>query len=277
MVFDVRQMNEGDIADADAIRAAVGWNQRPSDWLRLLKYEPTGCFVAIANQRVVGTVTTTRYGTALAWIGMMLVHPDWRSRGLGRSLMTAAIDYLRHAQTDCIMLDATPAGQPLYESMGFKAVWPFHRWVKKQTPTTETNNAHSCRISSLGALAQHHQLDLAAFGCERWNYLTLLAADSDCMVTEQGFAMVRSGSLAQYLGPVVAPSQASAGILISELLKSTHADVFWDVPEINSAAHELAIQNNFHPTRPLLRMQLGGPAVYPDLSKQFAMADPGTG
>jgi hypothetical protein len=47
---------------------------------------------------------------------MMVVHPESRRRGVGVALMRAALDDLRGLGIASVMLDATPAGRPLYES-----------------------------------------------------------------------------------------------------------------------------------------------------------------
>ena len=124
----LRTMVSSDITAADSLRAIAGWNQLPEDWHRLLLHEPDGCFVATANDFVVGTVTTTRHCPEPGWIGMMLVHPDFRGQGIARRLMQTAMDYLRQAHVRCIMLDATPAGEPLYRKMSFVPEWSFSRW-----------------------------------------------------------------------------------------------------------------------------------------------------
>ena len=64
------------------LKEAAGWNQTEADWRRLIKLEPNGCFAAIENDRLVGTTTTTTYGDELAWIGMVLVDPQHRRRGI---------------------------------------------------------------------------------------------------------------------------------------------------------------------------------------------------
>src|SRR5689334_3850434 len=92
---DIRLMTEADVPRADELRRIVGWNQRPGDWRRILTLEPRGCFVATAGGELIGTVTTTAYGTTLAWIGMMLVHPEHRRKGLATQLMNRALEYLK--------------------------------------------------------------------------------------------------------------------------------------------------------------------------------------
>src|SRR5262249_44841777 len=127
---EVRMMTQADLAAADELRRLAGWNQKPRDWQRLLTLEPRGCFVALRNGAVVGTVTTTVYGTELAWIGMMLVHPEHRRIGIATQLMNRALEYLKERQMRCVKLDATPAGQPVYEKLGFVSEWRLQRWQR---------------------------------------------------------------------------------------------------------------------------------------------------
>src|SRR6266571_7013104 len=115
----LRRMTDGDLRAADELRRLAGWNQTLEDWRRLFCLEPRGCFVAALEGGVVGTVTTTTYGQALAWIGMMLVHEEHQRRGIGTSLMRQALEYLQGHGVKCVKLDATPAGRPLYEKLGF--------------------------------------------------------------------------------------------------------------------------------------------------------------
>ena len=88
-------------------------------------------FVALMDDDLVGTITTTSYGTELAWIGMMLVHPDFRRRGIATALMKAGLDYLRGGGVRCMKLDATPAGQPVYEKLGFQPEWSIERGIEQ--------------------------------------------------------------------------------------------------------------------------------------------------
>ena len=117
----MRLMTENDLTAVDELRRIAGWRQTIEDWRRLLTLEPKGCFVTTQGDAAIGTVTTTRYGTELAWIGMMLVHPEHRRKGIATQLMKCVLEYLRSYGVQCVKLDATPAGRPLYEKLGFQA------------------------------------------------------------------------------------------------------------------------------------------------------------
>ena len=103
----LRLMTTGDLPFADHLRTLEGWNQTLEDWQRFLTTEPAGCFVALRNGVPVGTIVTTVYGSELAWIGMLLVHPDYRSRGIGKTLLEGCIKYLQERKVRCIKLDAS--------------------------------------------------------------------------------------------------------------------------------------------------------------------------
>src|SRR5690349_9273722 len=117
--FRIRVMTAEDFSFADSLRASAGWNQTLRDWRRFLELDPKGCFVAELNGELagkmppvpVGTATTTRYENKIAWIGMVLVHPEQRRHGIGRGLLLHCIEYLKNSGVRCIKLDATPLGK----------------------------------------------------------------------------------------------------------------------------------------------------------------------
>lgn len=53
----------------------------------------------------------------------MYVAPEWRTRGLGRAVSAAVVDWARHRPFDSIRLhvaDWNDAARRLYESLGFE-------------------------------------------------------------------------------------------------------------------------------------------------------------
>jgi GNAT superfamily N-acetyltransferase len=112
----IRLLTENDVESALALSASCGWNQRAAEWRMMLQIAPSGAFTAATPDGIVGTAIGIDYGN-FAWIAMMLVNPDYRSRGLGARLLEAAIGALPRDLP--IRLDATPLGRPLYERYGF--------------------------------------------------------------------------------------------------------------------------------------------------------------
>ena len=92
-MLHIRVMNLDDVPLGCRLSGAVGWNQLPADWHRLLSLEPAGCFVAECDGQPVGTTCVTRFDT-IAWISMVLVDAAHRGRGIGTQLMRHAIAWL---------------------------------------------------------------------------------------------------------------------------------------------------------------------------------------
>lgn len=268
----IRSFTSDDIPAALELCRAAGWNQLQADWERFFGYEPDGCFAAEVDGRLVGTVTTTRYGTDLGWIGMMLVHEDFRRRGIASDLINISVNYLSNLQVRCIKLDATPVGLEVYQRLGFQSEWMFHRWMREATgsPTKFT-------FGDLSLSAAHLPLDRVAFGTDRTRWLERMAADSLLCLREGGFGMLRHGYLADYLGPVVARTTDVAKQIVTELLDQSSATVFWDVMQPNQAAAEMAESLGFRPVRDLTRMWTGTELLDPTMELQYAICDPGAG
>jgi len=168
MKLSLRFATTDDIPAALELCRISGWNQLAVDWERLLAYEPAGCFVAESDDRLVGTVTTTRYGIRLAWIGMMLVHPDYRRRGIATKLMNRSLEYLQDCGVECIKLDATPEGQHVYEKLGFTAEWSLRRWTRLGTSRVDSEGPdHPSPSLDTSTLQAFYELDRRGFGVDR--------------------------------------------------------------------------------------------------------------
>jgi GNAT superfamily N-acetyltransferase len=283
----IRGLRTTDLRFADELRSLAGWNQTPKQWELRLRLEPEGCFLAEWDGVPVATTTTTYYGEALAWIGMMLVHPDYRRLGIGAALFRHTVDYLRQKRgVRCIKLDATPLGRPLYERFGFRPELELTRWQRVGAPPADAD-FDSLRQTAVSpqALDRIVALDALAFGCRRSGLLEACIRESrpavrmsGQIVPGEGFGLLRGGARAFYLGPVVARHAGVAEQIIRELLGwVTDSAVYWDIFEQNSTAVGLARTLGFTPQRPLVRMFLGSNPGVGETSWQWGILDPATG
>lgn len=268
--FTIRVMTEEDIPLGLQLGEMSGWNQLPADWLRIYQYQPDGCFVGMVDGTPVATISTTTYGRELAWIGMMLVHPDYRRRGVATALMRHAVNWLELRGVRCIKLDATPAGATVYEQLGFQREWDFQRYAG--TGTAPEGNLNGEKVPFVVP-----ELDATAFGVDRSARLLRLAEDSWVAQLEDDFGMLRPGRLAGYVGPVIARTPQAAEELLIQLLSRARGTVFWDVPEPNPQALSIVNRLGFHPVRPLTRMWYGDQLVSGRLELQYGVASPATG
>ncbi len=279
-------MRNEHLGACDELRRLAGWNQRPDDWRRFLKLSPKGCFVAMAGASVIGTVTTIQYQGEVAWIGMLLVHPQSRGRGIGKALLLRAIEHLQAEGIPSIKLDATPLGEPLYRKLGFRDEWNLTRFkgVAKHLLASPSDKALDLNARNIEKCAA---LDAAAFGVKRSALVAALASSAHVAIGHFGrsrleaFGLLRPGSTAEYLGPVIAATKRAAEEVIARLLdysaRTADRPFYWDVPHPNKAALALARKFALSPERELLRMYLGRNDHCGDVSRYFALADPSVG
>ena len=254
----IRQMRDDDVAAAMQLKLAAGWNQTAEDWRRLLRLEPEGCFVYERDGLIVGTTTVLRYGTELAWLGMVLVLPSYRRRGIARALLRHALAWLDHHGIRACGLDATTMGKPLYEQVGFSTTDVIERWVRPPTDSP-ARGAQTSAGNMSGLPTALQRIDRESWGQDRSRLLLDFCYDPTVCSTscKDGFAFGRPGSEAWFLGPCVAESAESAADMLRAALDGRERQgVFWDFLPSNRAARELAAKLGFRPARQLERMML---------------------
>lgn len=249
----IRQMRPEDIGSAMRLKQAAGWNQTEQDWVNVMALEPEGCWVWEQDGQVVGTTTAVCYGRELAWIGMVLVLPECRGKGIGRGLMEHALGWLEQRGIGQVKLDATDMGRPLYEKLGFREEQPIERWAAAGAGDSA---GHRPPATGHGIVA----MDRENFGVDRTAlYGRLLAAypGQGGWRPGQGFCLGRPGSNAYYLGPCQAVDAGVAGELIrAEMLRARAAAYFWDLLPAVTPAVDLARELGFERKRTLWRMAL---------------------
>ncbi len=278
----IRFLTKDDVEAALTLQRPEGWNQTAHDWRRLLQLEPAGCFTAEADGHVIATVTTTTYGEALAWIGMMLVAPEFRRRGIGARLLSAALSYLQEAGISRVKLDATPAGQPLYETLGFVREGVIERWE-----TVADNKLVNCdRTFPTEIRKKMHAFDRFVFGADRSRLLDALTADSivtpQAVMTAngrlQGYALARRGLAATYVGPIIAEDEYTALELLDRVLSQLRDEkVYIDFHPGSGTDTERLLTRGFVKQRELLRMRYSSGKATTTSPLVFAIAGPEIG
>lgn len=259
MTLNIRPMTPDDISAGMRLKDVAGWNQTKEDWQRFLHLNPGGCFVAEWIGQVAGTVTTIIYENCFAWVGMVLVDPRFRGKGIGTALLLKAIGYLDAKRVRCVKLDATPQGKPIYDGIGFQVEREIERWIL--TRQTGTAFVHKGAEDIERVLAT----DREVFGADRSALLRLIAASAPEFViikrqgyTLVGYALGRRGSRADHLGPWVACDAGAAREVLEDfLLRSRREVVFVDVVKGNSWAPGLLLAQGFQFSRSLTRMYRG--------------------
>ena len=259
----IRVLSGGDLNAALTLSSTAGWNQQLADWRMLLTLAPRGAFGAVdddAGGRIVGTSIGIDYG-GFGWIAMMLVDPAWRGRGLGRSLLEAAVAAIPAGRP--VRLDATPMGRPLYESFGFEDEAQLNRHVSDAGSRTGAHAAARTPQPLAGAdLARIVDPDAGVFGGDRRAVLewALGAAPDYARIATDGsgpprYCFGRRGRVFDQIGPVVAGDEEEAAALVGAALgaaggRAVAIDVFEGRPRFAAWLEA----RGFRIERPLFRM-----------------------
>ncbi|MCZ7540848.1 MAG: GNAT family N-acetyltransferase [Anaerolineae bacterium] len=264
----LRRMTPDDIPGALALTQRVGWQKDAAHWGRLLYWSPDGCFVLDEEESgIVGTVSTTSYGTALAWIGMVLVAPERQRLGLGRQLMRAALDHLIARGTERIMLDSTDAGRRLYQSMGFRAVGKIERWEGRASTYLGPRAQRMDPVDREAVFA----FDRTAFGLDRSHILGRLMDESPDMTwvdyqggALEGYLLAHRHGSSVLVGPWMSRTIASAErLLLLALERLQGQPIVINIPDNNGRSLILASDHNLSRMRQCTRMIYGDAVPVP--------------
>jgi GNAT superfamily N-acetyltransferase len=291
-----RTLTQADIPSAQILRELAHWNQTDRDWQNLLSFEPAGCFAAELQGKIVGTATCTRYTpssgpSSVGWIGMVLVHPDFRRFGIGSTLLKQCIAYLKENGVETLKLDATPMGSPVYEKLGFVAEYTLERWEGTLPASLlSQNEKHPCEVRPLTSdlLKKVCEYDAPIFGTQRemliqawhkgWPEAALVALQNEAIV---GYCLARRGLNFDQLGPVIGDTPAICESLfraaLERLAQLGSKKLIVDALTIFTWTTELLQRAGFVHQRPFLRMAYGPNTTPGQPEKTFAICGPELG
>jgi len=263
MALIIRQMEITDIYGADEI-ARLAFNSpqsRVEDLARFLSFQPGGWLLAYVDGVMAGMVGAVDYGP-FASIGMMVVRPELQRRGIGLELMRAILDWVE--QRGCVqaILEATPAGEPLYTRLGFVPVDVTLRYQYLGGETgpviEEKAEVHKAKWSL--SLAE---FDAGIFGADRGR---ILQRYFDDFPGRSFISCHKNGELSGYIicrdnhiGPWLALQEYSARRLLEDALRLKYTEgptVL--MPARNDLGIKILEQYGFVLTRSCTHMVLGG-------------------
>lgn len=270
-----RPMLESDFPAAHALSQAVHWRHRPEDWQLL--HRLGGGFVAECDGSVIGTALWWPHGDDHASLGMVIVSPQSQGRGVGRELMNRLLEAIGERNT---LLHATPAGQPLYERLGFEVIGKIHQHqgiVASRVPVAPPPGTR-LRAAEAGDAAKLAELASRAAGMSRTQVVSELLRIAEGVVIADdngnpvGFGILRSFGQGDIIGPVVAPDAEHARALLSHLAATrTGSFVRIDMSDEHGLDALLSELGLAHVDTPIAMVRGEAPKVDPGIH-QFAIA-----
>ncbi|WP_064695521.1 GNAT family N-acetyltransferase [Rhizobium aegyptiacum] len=264
--FAVRSMRPGELELVLEWARQEGWNPGLDDSLAFLEADPSGFFVGAIGEVPVGSISVVKYGDSFAFLGLYIVHPDFRGKGYGKAIWEAAI---ATAEGRTIGLDGVAAQQENYRRAGFEPAYTTLRYGG--VPTTLPASplvAQPVLDSRLEGLLRY---DSAVFPQPRESFLAAWCTGRKGRRTAvvrknhkiRGYGTIRRCYEGYKIGPLFANDADSAAALLAELIpEAKGAPVFIDIPAEHREAIALAEGLGLQPVFETVRMYRGpAPAI----------------
>ncbi|MEZ5275641.1 MAG: GNAT family N-acetyltransferase [Opitutaceae bacterium] len=275
----VRSLEPADATACLRLSSLAEWNQSESHW-RFLLEKGWGRGVTF-DDMIVGTVVVLAYPNGIGWVGMILVDPVWRGRGLATCLLQEAVEYCESVGL-VPALDATPEGQPIYKRLGFLDGGELVRMRRPERRGDLAKSGGLDRGIELGEVAIRWDQELAGHDRsltlkwmeENWRDLCVGRTAPDGRL--EAAAWGRRGRTAVQVGPFLARTPEAARSFLSDYFGCEETTWILDVPVRRSKFIGWLHSQGFEIERSFTRMMRGrfGPDFRNEL---FAVAGPELG
>lgn len=230
-------LNKQDIPQLIGLSEKVGWDYDEPE-IRTIMESGTVYGHKTTTGEIIACAAIVPYKEDLASLGMVIVHPDYRRLGLGKTATMKCVQSLPGSVP--IMLISTPEGKPMYEQLGFKAIDGVQKFLcdSFQTPTNLDVSEYTIEPFQSSYLPQMVELDHAACGARRDKFLAVrIEQAKDAIVVKNssgkvvGFALSIQGTVNLLIGPIVAPNHEVAVNLLDRLVVGNTSRIRIDIPQ----------------------------------------------
>jgi predicted N-acetyltransferase YhbS len=216
-VVHYRRMTADDVPAAHKLSLSVLWPHQLEDWNFI---QELGEGIVAENEAgVIGTVMCWLHGTDYASLGMLLVAPDQRRKGIARELVSRI---LKEVGDRTVLVHATPCGVALLEDAGFvQTGWVHqHQGTVYRAPLVPLGAGERIRPINARDEPALGELSRRACGMPRSTVLKQLMKVAQFVAIDRygeliGFAALRKFGHGYVIGPVVAPDAERAKALIA--------------------------------------------------------------
>lgn len=270
----IQRMSRADLGLALQWADQEGWNPGRQDTDIFHPIDVRGHFMARVDDEPVASVSGLRYSVSYGFLGLYIVRPPWRGRGLGLAVWNAALDHLK----GCVVgLDGVVEQQSNYRRSGFDLAWHNRRY-QATGRSPRPRDPHIVKLSGLpfSTLATYDRafhpeprpVFLQAWIQQRHGMALGWLQDGRL----RGYGVVRACTRGHKIGPLCADTPEIADALLDALLGCVvlREPVWLDVPEPNREAIALAERHGMVAGFPTARMYRG-PAPHIDLARQYAL------
>ena len=282
----IRLFRESDIGFTYEMTKFEEWNYRKEDIQRMLRYNPSGCFIAEVNGKQAGHVFSVNYGK-LGWIGLLIVSAECRRKGIGTLLMKKAMKHLLSNKVETVRLEAVPKIATIYRKLGFIEEYDSLRFlgVGRKIGSSTNSNVKLLKKEKMKEIAE---FDAEYFGVNRIKVLSKLYHDNPklCFASYAGsklvgYIMCRKAEKGYRVGPWVCSLEnpQAARELLTKCMENVgeNAKVYVGVLAVNKTAVEIMRDFGFEQYSKSIRMYVGKKLETEHINGVFAIGGPEKG
>ncbi len=220
-----------------------GWNPGLHDARPFLFTDPEGFLVGELDGEVIAVKSAVRYNDEFGFMGFYIVKPEFRGKGYGYQIWKAGFDRLKDIPSG---MDGVVAQQHNYVKSGYEFAYRQIRFEasdiipRKSFELTAVTEADLCNILDY---------DKTIFPAKRGAFIKEWIAMNDSYSLKAGdgvnlkgygtIRLCRNGGFK--VGPLFADDTETARTIFLQLVDYAEGKpVYLDVPEVNSAAMQLA-------------------------------------
>lgn len=265
-----RHMTRQEVRELVDWAGREGWNPGLHDAEVFWATDAEAFIAAELDDELIGGGAITSYAGEFGFMGLFIVRPEFRGRGLGDALWNARLEKLRAR-----LLPGAGIGMDgVYEMQDYYAKGGFvfsHRNIRfrAEIPSDASLSAgHGDQIVPLGSVPfdRHAEYDRTCFPAPRPAFLKAWIAQPDTLAIGclrqgklSGFGVIRRCLKGCKIGPLFADGTSAALDLYARLAEfAAGGPLFLDVPENNPGALDVARQHRMVEVFGCARMYLGG-------------------
>lgn len=234
-IITMQQLNKSHMNDLLSLATIVGWDYDEEE-IQTLLVSGTMYGHITEEKTVIACAAIIPYGANLASIGMVIVHTDFRGRGLAKALLIKCME--QTTKNRAIVLIATEQGKPVYDKLGFKNYSHVTKLLGKGNHIKIELDGYSINPLEKTDVEEMLVLDQAAFGSSRVVFLeNRIKQAKDSLVLKNrkgvivGYALTVKKPSNLVIGPVVAQDDEQAMLLIQTIIANNQGSTRIDVIE----------------------------------------------
>lgn len=244
--LELKQLNKNGLSILMDWARNKGWNPGKNDIDAFWDADPDGFYGFYNENELIAGGAVISYNQEFGFMGLFIVHPDFRGQGIGKKLWHLRRNLLisRLKPGASIGMDGVVDMQVFYEKGGFKIAFRDERYEFQGQKSTLNNNITVITSNDLEKVMAY---DLKGFGFPRNEFLKtwLTLPNSKALKFTinnevKAYAVLRKVKSGYKIGPLFADNPEIAEEIFKACLNSAEGmAVFLDIPVINEEAVEL--------------------------------------